>query len=432
MARPIIGRFPRSFDALNHVAYRRYWTAQLFSLVGSWMQITAQSWLVFDLIPDPAEAAIKFGYVNAVQFAPTLVLGLFAGVVIDARSRRSVLLLSQGALACTAAALAALTLTDSLTFSWLLAIAALNGVAGAFDMPARQSLIPDLVPKSDLRNAVSLNSLGFNAARLIGPIVAAAAIGFFGSVLTSTPLMRYGPAFALNALSYVGVIAVLFVIPIPVRPLAAHNFWLEVREGLGFTFRSPEIRIATLLVGALSLTIVNFQTLIPLFARQALGTGVGGLGVLLSSLGVGAFIAFAINAAFPDDARLMLMRRGVLLLAVSFLVFTLMPTLWASAAVLVLCGAGMILTMINAQSTVQLMVPDALRGRVMSVYILVFSGLTPFGALLATQLAGRLGARPGLFVLGVLGLAASLTLRPHRRDLVRAQERLATLGRLDG
>lgn len=108
MARPIIGRFPRSFDALNHVAYRRYWTAQLFSLVGSWMQITAQSWLVFDLIPDPAEAAIKFGYVNAVQFAPTLVLGLFAGVVIDARSRRGVLLLSQGALACTAAALAVL------------------------------------------------------------------------------------------------------------------------------------------------------------------------------------------------------------------------------------------------------------------------------------------------------------------------------------
>ena len=424
MARPIIGRFPRSLDALNHASFRRYWLAQLGSVIGSWMQITAQSWLVFDLIPDPTEAALKFGYVGAVQFAPTLVLGLFAGVVIDARSRRQILLTTQSALALSAAAMAVLTLTGTLTYGWLLVLAAFNGVAGTFDTPARQSLIPDLVPREDVRNAVALNSLSFNLARLLGPVVAAGAIALFGHLLPGGPLLRYGPAFAINAASYLGVIVVLALAPLPARPIVPHHVFAEISEGLRFTLRTPEVRIATLLVGALSLTIVNFQTIVPLFARQALDGSVGDLGLLLSSLGVGAFIAFVVNAAFPDEARLVLMRRGVLLLGTSFLVFTLAPNLWTAAVVLVACGLGMILTMVNAQATVQLMVPDRLRGRAMSVYMLVFAGLIPFGALLATQLAGHLGTRTGLFVLGVIGLVATLSLRPHRGDIRRANERL--------
>ncbi|MEJ2357179.1 MAG: MFS transporter [Deinococcales bacterium] len=424
MARPIIGRFPRSLDALNHGSFRHYWLAQLGSVIGSWMQITAQSWLVFDLIPDPTEAALKFGYVGAVQFAPTLVLGLFAGVVIDARSRRQVLLTTQSALALSAATMAVLTLTGALTYGWLLVLAAFNGVAGTFDTPARQSLIPDLVPREHVRNAVALNSLSFNLARLLGPVVAAAAIGLFGHLMPGGPLLRYGPAFAINAASYLGVIVVLALAPLPTRPIVPHRVFAEIREGLRFTLRTPEVRIATLLVGALSLTIVNFQTIVPLFARQALNGSVGDLGLLLSSLGVGAFIAFVVNASFPDEARLVLMRRGVLLLGASFVLFTQTPNLWTAAVVLVACGLGMILTMVNAQATVQLMVPDALRGRAMSVYMLVFSGLIPFGALLATQLAGHLGVRTGLFVLGVVGLVATLSMRPHRGDIRRANERL--------
>ncbi len=426
MARPIIGRFPHSLDALRHRFFRRYWLAQLASVVGSWMQITAQSWLVFDLIPDPTEAALKFGYVGAIQFAPTLVLGLFAGVVIDARSRKHVLLTTQSALALSAATMAVLTLTGALTYGWLLVLAAFNGIAGTFDTPARQSLIPDLVPRDDVRNAVALNSLSFNLARLLGPVVAAGAIGLFGHLLGHASLLRYGPAFAINATSYLGVIVVLALAPLPNRTIVPHHIVSEIREGLRFTWRTPEVRIATLLVGALSLTIVNFQTIVPLFARQALHGTVGSLGLLLSSLGIGAFIAFVINAAFPDEARLMLMRRGVLVLGVSFLLFTLAPNLWTAALVLVACGLGMILTMVNAQATVQLMVPDALRGRAMSVYMLVFAGLIPFGALLATQLAGHLGVRTGLFTLGVLGLVATLSLRPHRGDIRRARERPMT------
>jgi MFS family permease len=426
MARPIIGRFPHSLDALRHRFFRRYWLAQLGSVVGSWMQITAQSWLVFDLIPDPTEAALKFGYVGAIQFAPTLVLGLFAGVVIDARSRKQVLLATQSALALSAATMAVLTLTGALTYGWLLVLAAFNGIAGTFDTPARQSLIPDLVPRDDVRNAVALNSLSFNLARLLGPVVAAGAIGLFGHLLGHASLLRYGPAFAVNATSYLGVIIVLALAPLPNRTIVPHHIVSEIREGLRFTWRTPEVRIATLLVGALSLTIVNFQTIVPLFARQALHGTVGSLGLLLSSLGIGAFIAFVINAAFPDEARLMLMRRGVLVLGVSFLLFTLTPNLWTAALVLVACGLGMILTMVNAQATVQLMVPDALRGRAMSVYMLVFAGLIPFGALLATQLAGHLGVRTGLFTLGVLGLVATLSLRPHRGDIRRARERPMT------
>ena len=427
MARPIIGRFPHSLDALRHRFFRHYWLAQLASVVGSWMQITAQSWLVFDLIPDPTEAALKFGYVGAIQFAPTLALGLFAGVVIDARSRKHVLLTTQSALALSAATMAVLTLTGTLTYGWLLVLAAFNGVAGTFDTPARQSLIPDLVPRDDVRNAVALNSLSFNLARLLGPVVAAGAIGLFGHLLGATSLLRYGPAFAVNAASYLGVIVVLALAPLPNRTIVPHHILSEIREGLSFTWRTPEVRIATLLVGALSLTIVNFQTIVPLFARQALHGTVGSLGLLLSSLGIGAFIAFVINAAFPDEARLMLMRRGVLVLGVSFLLFTLTPNLWTAAVVLVACGLGMILTMVNAQATVQLMVPDALRGRAMSVYMLVFAGFIPFGALLATQLAGHLGVRTGLFTLGVVGLVATLSLRPHRGDIRRARERLATV-----
>lgn len=428
MARPIIGRFPRTFDALTHVAFRRYWLAQFGSVIGSWMQITAQSWLVFDLIPDPTQAALKFGYVGAVQFAPTLVLGLFAGVVIDARSRRQVLLTTQTALALSAAATAVLTLTGTLTYPWLLALAAFNGVANTFDTPARQSLIPDLVPRDDVRNAVALNSLSFNLARLAGPVIAAVAIGLSGHVLGTSSLLRYGPAFVANAASYLGVIAVLTVTPIPSRQLVPHRVFEEIREGLRFVIRTPEVRIATLLVGALSLTIVNFQTIVPLFARQVLHGTVGDLGLLLSSLGIGAFVAFVVNAGFPDEARLMLMRRGVLLLGLSFLVFTITPGLWTAAITLVAAGTGMILTMVNAQATVQLMVPDALRGRAMSVYMLVFAGLIPFGALLATQLAGHLGPRLGLFLLGIFGLVATLSLRPHRGDIRRSLERLAAAG----
>ena len=424
VARPIIGRFPRSLEALNHRYFRHYWIAQLGSVVGSWMQITAQSWLVFDLIPNQTEAALKFGYVSAIQFAPTLVLGLFAGVVIDARSRRQVLLTTQSSLALSAAVMAVLTLTGTLTYGWLLVLAAFNGVAGTFDTPARQSLIPDLVPLEDVRNAVALNSLSFNLARLMGPAIAAFAIGFFGHLMGSSGLLRYGPAFAVNAASYLGVIVVLARASLPARPIVPHRVWAEIREGLSFTWRTPEVRIATLLVGVLSLTIVNFQTIVPLFTRQAIQGTVGGLGLLLSSLGVGAFIAFIVNAAFPDEARLMLMRRGVLLLGVAFVAFTLTPSLWTAAIVLVACGLGMILTMVNAQATVQLMVPNALRGRAMSVYMLVFSGLVPFGALLATQLAGHLGARTGLFVLGLIGLVGTLSLRPHRGDIRRARERL--------
>ena len=420
----VIGHVPRSFQSLRHTSYRRYWFSQGFSLIGSWMQVTAQSWLVFDLIKDPTEAAIKFGYISAVQFAPVLVLGLFAGVVIDARSRRSVLLASQGALAFSALALAVLTLTGTLTYPLLLVIAVLNGMANAFDMPARQSLVPDLVPKEDVRNAVALNSLAFNAARLVGPAIAAATIAAFGHVLTGGPLLRYGPAFALNALSYGAVIVAIMTIPLPARELKPHRVVDEIREGILYTFRTPEVRLATLLVGSLSLTIVNFQMIVPLFARQALGLTVGGLGLLLSSLGVGAIIAFIVNSLYADDARLMLMRWGVLLLAICFIAFTFAPALWLAALALVGCGLGMILTMVNAQATVQLMVPDRLRGRVMSVYMLVFSGLTPFGAILVSQLVGHLGPRPGLLVVGLLGLGAALGLRPHRRDLRRARERI--------
>lgn len=423
---PIIGRFPTSFEALNYVVFRRYWLSQGFSLIGSWMQVTAQAWLVFDLIPDATEAAVKFGYISAVQFAPILVLSLFAGVIIDARSRRTVLLASQGTLALSALLLTYFTLTQSLTYSTLLVLACLNGIANAFDVPARQSLIPDLVPKTIVRNAVALNSLMFNTARLIGPSLAALLIAVSSQLLGESGILRYGLAFGLNALSYSVVLATLLTIPLPERTIVPHKIFAEIREGLRFTFTTPEIRIATLLVGSLSLTIINFQTIVPLFARQALEVDVRGLGMLLSSLGLGAIIAFWINARFADEARLMLMRRGVLLLALSFIAFTLAPSVWVAVLTLVSCGLGMILTMVNAQATVQLMVPDALRGRVMSIYMLVFSGLIPFGALLATQLAGHLGPRMGLFLLGLLGLTAALSLRPHRRDLRRVQARLVS------
>ena len=334
-------------------------------------------------------------------------------------------LTTQSALALSAATMAVLTLTGRADLRLAAGAGRVQRRRRHLDTPARQSLIPDLVPRDDVRNAVALDSLSFNLARLLGPVVAAGAIGLFGHLLgrrrccaTGPPSPSMPPPTSASSSCWRGLPSRTA----PSCPIVVD----EIREGLRFTWRTPEVRIATLLVGALSLTIVNFQTIVPLFARQALHGTVGGLGLLLSSLGVGAFIAFVINAAFPDEARLMLMRRGVLVLGVSFLLFTLTPNLWTAALVLVACGLGMILTMVNAQATVQLMVPDALRGRAMSVYMLVFAGLIPFGALLATQLAGHLGVRTGLFTLGVLGLVATLSLRPHRGDIRRARERPRT------
>ncbi|CAN5563815.1 MFS transporter [soil metagenome] len=423
----MIGRFPHSFDALSHPAFRNFWFAQGFSLIGSWMGVTAQAWLVFDLVPDPAEAALKFGYVGALQFAPTLLLSLFAGVVIDATSRRSVLLVCQGVLALSAAALALLTFTGWLSYPLLLVIAAVGGVTNAFDVPARQSLVPDLVPKRDLRNAVSLNSLAFNVARLIGPAVAAAAIAASGHLFgDAQPLLRYSPAITLNALSFAVVIAAIWNLRVPRQAARPHRVFAEIREGLAYVWGQAEVRLATMLAGALSLTIVNFQMIVPLFARQALGLEIGGLGLLLSSLGLGAILAFGVNTAYGDGDRLMLMRRGALLLSLAFLAFVMSPNLPVAALALVACGLGMILTTVNAQATVQLLVPDALRGRVMSIYMLVFAGFVPFGALLVSQLVGRLGPRWGLLAVGLLGLAAVLIFRPHKKFMTRLRAAQAT------
>ncbi|HWG84362.1 MAG TPA: MFS transporter [Deinococcales bacterium] len=384
-----------AFQALEHENFRRYWVAQLISLVGSWMQGTAQAWLVLGLFTNPAEATAHLGIVSALQFAPSLVLALFAGAILDRVSRKAVMIVTQSVLLTTALLLATLVATGTVTFAAVAIIAFTSGLANAFDMPARQAIVPSLVPRESMRNAVALNSLSFNVARIAGAAL-------FGVL---SPFLGLAPIFYLNAASFPFVIFAIARTPIPRIERAGSNIVEDIRGGLSYVWRTPIVRWTILTLCWLSITVINFNIIIPSFAKTALGLGEAGYGLLSAAFGVGAVLGAifqASSAAKGSAARLM--TPGALLLTFAVASLYLTPNAPTAALQLMAAGAGMILFLVAANTTVQLTVPEALRGRVMSVYTLVFAGMSPFGALLCGGLMSRFGPRLGVLVVAALGL----------------------------
>ncbi|GAB5603564.1 MFS transporter [Thermus sp. FJN-A] len=387
---------------LRDPTYRAYWLALFTSQMGTWMQAAAQGWLVL-LLTGSAE---RLGLVVALQFLPSLLLSLPAGVLADRYPKRHLLLLTQGGMMLLALFMALLILTGWVRYGHVLLFAFLYGALNAMDQPVRQSFTVELAGRERYPGAIALNSFGFNTSRLLGPALAGLLMAAFG----------VGVAYLANALSFLPLLLVLRRIP-PVQGGEGGNgrFLREALEGVGFVLGHPLVRRVVGLILFASLLGMNFQTLVPAYARLVLSLSATGYGFLVSSVGAGALGAALVMALTgrPKPGRLLL---GVFLLALAHLGLFL-PYPPAVPLFLALGGFGMISVLINANTLVQLSAPDRLRGRVMAVYSLVMLGTGPLGAYLTGLLFELLGGRWAAVVLGTALLLVGLyQLRPWLKD----------------
>jgi MFS family permease len=406
---------PAGLRAFRHRNYRLFYAGQAVSLVGTWMQAVAQAWLVLTLTNDP----FWLGVVGAVQFSPVVAFGLVGGLVADALPKRRALLGVQLAMMILALVLWLLTATGAVTVGAVLVLAFLLGVANAVDMPVRQSFVVEMVGREDVANAVALNSAMFNGARVVGPAVAGLVIGVAG----------IAPAFLVNGLSFLAVIAGLLLmrddellaVRLAERPRTLAEVRAALGEGLRYVGRTPPVLLATVVVGLVATVAMNFQVVVPAFARDALGVGADGFGFLMAASGLGSVIA-ALGLAVGRPRPSVLLD-GALVLGAAQVALAVTTSYPVAAFLLFLAGAGGIAMAATANTTIQLAVPDGLRGRVMSVYTTVFAGSTPLGGLFVGSLASAAGIRAATFAGGALGIAVALAAAVWaRRRSQRARE----------
>ena len=407
-----------TFRALRHRNFQLFFSGQLVSLVGTWMQSVAQAWLIYRL----THSAWLLGLVGFAGQAPVFFLATAGGAVADRRARRDVLIATQASAMLLAFVLAALTL-DGLVRPWhVFALAAALGVVNAFDMPARQAFVVEMVGKEDLANAIALNSSMFNGARILGPSVAGLLVAAVGE----------GWCFLVNGVSFLAVIVGLRLMRLPEperRPLAGRPM-AHAAEGFRFVSSTPPVRAILLLLGVVSVTAMPYAVLMPVFADAILHGGPKSLGILMGASGLGALGGALVLASRRSVAGL---GRWVAIAAAAFgvllVAFSLSRSLVLSTALLVPTGAAMMVQMAASNTLVQTMVPDHLRGRVMAVYAMVFMGMAPLGALLAGALASRFGAPTAVASGGVVATLAALVfawrlpgLRMHARSLVVSEQ----------
>jgi len=343
------------------------------------MQSLAQSWLIYRLTGSP----LLLGLVGFVSQVPVLGFGLLGGVLADRWPRHRLLLLTQTLSLLQALILAGLTLSGHITIGWIMGLAAFLGLINALDMPVRQSFIADLVPRADLPSAIGLNSSAFNAARIIGPSVAGFLVAAVGE----------GVCFLVNALSFLAVIGCLLAMRVPQKAKTAQaHAIIFVAEGLRYAGSTPHVRAVLALIAVLSLTAMPYTVLLPVFAGEVLHTNANGLGWLMAATGMGA-LAGALRIARRGTIRGLgrLIAGATLLFGVSLLALAGSTALWFSILVLLAVGYGMITAMAGCNTLLQSLVPDHLRGRVMSLYTLFFLGMAPIGSLMAGALAAHLG-----------------------------------------
>ena len=365
------------------------------------MQQVAQGWLVLSLTNDP----FMLGLTAVAQFTPVLVLGLFGGIVADHLPKRRTLVVTQTTAMILAAILAILTATHTVQVWHILVLALLLGVSNAVDMPTRQSFVIEMVGRDDVVNAVALNSAIFNVARIVGPAVAGLAIGAFDISV----------AFALNALSFVAVLIGLLAIrdselrPVPPSqmPRTVRAVRDELVEGLTYVRRTPPVLLATAVVAVASAFGLNMTVLVPPYARDALGVGATGYGFLMAASGLGS-LASALAIAYLRRPRIAILIGGALVLGLLDTGLGLTRSFPLALAFMFGLGVGGIAMAMTGNTTVQLNVPDRLRGRVMAVYTTLFVGSTPIGGLVFGAVASRYGAAASLAISGALTVVSAL------------------------
>jgi MFS family permease len=396
-ARPL-RRSINPFRALQvHRNFRLFWTGQTVSLIGTWMQSVGQGWLALEL----TNSAFLVGVVSAAGSFPVLLLSLYGGVLADRRSKLRIVIICQVLLLVEAAALWWFTWSGRINFSWLLTLTTMGGFISAFEIPARQAMIVELVTKDDLVDAIALNSGGFNLARIVGPSIAAII------------LAKYGLAwcFGINALSYFAVLGSLMRIRLPRWTPVQHlvSPFKQLKEGVDYIRSSRSVSGLMGVIAIYSIFGFQYLTMMPVVARDVLHTGASGYGLLLTFVGIGALTGALSLAGL--GARI---RRGRLFNATAYafagltILFSLMRTVHLAALVLLLLGLAMLINGALANGILQSVVPDELRGRVMATYVFVYVGFTPIGSFIAGAMARFVGVQWAIFTGGFVMLAYSL------------------------
>ena len=384
----------RTFRSLRVRNYRLFFFGQLVSLTGTWMQQVGQDWLVLRL----TNQALPLGITLALQFAPILVLGAWAGVVADRLDKRRLLLATQVAMASLALVLGVLTATGAIRLWMVYVLALLLGCATAFDMPTRQAFVSEMVGPDRVTNAVGLNSAVFNSARVVGPAVAGVLIAAVG----------IAPAFLINAVSYLAVIAGLLAMD----PARLHRLppvdraGGQVRAGLRYLWSNRVLRSTIALVAVVGALGLNYRVALPLLARFTFGGNASAYGALASIMAAGAVVGALAAARRGRPSRVLLLGSVAVFGLLSFAAAAA-PTLIAEAVVLAPLGLASMTFLATANSTLQLASSPEMRGRVMALYGLVFLGSTPLGGLLGGWMAGQFGPRSILLLSGVSSLAAA-------------------------
>jgi MFS family permease len=398
-ARPVGGI--HGLRAFRHRNYRLFFAGQLISLIGTWMQQVAQAWLVLQLTHDP----LWLGLVSVAQFGPVIIFGLFGGVIADHLPKRKTLLVTQTVAMILAFVLFGLTVSGVIQVWHVMILAALLGTANAVDMPARQAFAVEMVGREDVTNAVGLNSTVFNASRVVGPAIAGLLIGAFDISI----------AFLINGISFVAVIvAYLMMREEELRPVAAMERPTSVRavfenlaEGARYVRNTPLVLLAITVVGLVATFGMNFQVLVPPLADHVLKVGPSGYGFLMAASGLGS-TALALTIAFKRRIGPTPIVAGAVALGLGSVVIALSNSFPISLIAMVIVGGGGIGMAVTANTTIQMAVPDQLRGRVMSVYTTVFAGSVPAGGLLMGAIASTWGVPFALMVGAILSLVVGI------------------------
>ncbi len=414
-------RLPGALRSLRHHNFQLFFSGQLISLIGTWMQNVAQSWLVYRL----TGSALLLGTVAFVGQFPVFLLAPVGGMVADRYNRHKVIIATQTSAMVLAFILSVLTLTGAVRVWHVMVLASLLGVVNAFDIPCRQAFLVNMVGKEDLVNAIALNSSMFNGARVIGPAIAGVLVAWIGE----------GWCFFANAVSYIAVIAGLLLMRLEQAPVAGGKAPLleHMAEGFRFVRRTAPIWTLLLLIGAVSLVAAPYSVLMPIFADSILHRGATGLGILMGATGVGALLG-ALSLAMRTGLRGL--GRWVALSSAGFglslILFSFSRWFWLSVILLVPAGYSMMLQMSSSNTLIQAMVPDRLRGRVMAVYSMMFMGMAPLGALFAGSVAQKLGAPAAVAIGGTGAIVGSALfaralpkLRGEARQLMIAQGMVA-------
>src|SRR5947209_1313605 len=391
---------PQSTSAFRHRAFSVYWFAQLVSYLGTYMQQVALGYLVYDL----TGSKWLLGVVGALGMAPSLVLALPAGVLADRVRRRNLVLCTQTSALLLAFSLATLIATHQLRIWEILVISALSGVAVAMEMPARQALVVELVGREDLSNAIAWNSLVFNGARVVGPALGGVIIRFVG----------IAPIFYYNSLSFLAVIIALVSVKLPVLPRAEpRNPATELREGLAYLRRTPSIIALLAFLGVFAALVMNFNVVMPIFARDILHGGAEELGWLWTAMGIGAVVGSITVVRWSEAAvRGRLLVASAIVAGLAELVMAFSRSMPLTLAVLFVIGWSTASFTASINAAVQSRVEDAVRGRVLSVYSMILVGTGPLGNLLTAGLAGVGGIPLPLAVAGIVCPVAALLAAP--------------------